>query len=463
MNGQADSVDALFAEALRLHAALDLGGAERALRELLRIDPSRLEAHANLGLVLEASRRIDEAESCYRAALAIDTGFAPAHNLLGTALMAQGRYDEAGRALRRAVELEPRSPAFWTNYGVLLARRKQESAAENCYRSAIALDPGYANASFNLAYLLLRAGKFEEGWQRFEYRDWYDQIGKAFGVPRWQGEDIAGKSIAIGIEAGHGDMIQFCRYAALLKARGAAHVSLLCHPALLRLFGRLAGVDEALDAREAFSDRGWDFWVPAMSLPHWFNTRLDSIPADLPYLSAAPEVVSGYAGLFDGLGSRLRVGLVWKGNPSFENDQARSLPSLAALSPLATCRDVAFFSLQKGPAEEEIATPPFRVENLAPYLNDFADTAAMLMHLDLVICVDTAVAHLAGALGRNCWVLLPDHLTDWRWMTERTDSPWYPGAMRLFRQGVPSCWAPVIETVAAALERYPRPGRFSSP
>lgn len=396
------------------------------------------------------------AERAMRETIALDGKSAQAHSFLGTLLLNQGRLQEAERPLRRALDLSPQSPTTWTNYGALLARRKQEAAAENCYRTAISLDPDYVNASFNLAYLLLRQGRFEEGWRRFEYRDWYPRLDRALGIPRWAGQDLHGKSILIGIEAGYGDMIQFCRYARHLKAAGAARVSMLCHPPLARLLQTLPDVDEVMAVSTSNTDgvsTDWDYWVPPMSLPFWLNTRHDTIPRDLPYLSAEPEKCERFARLIGDTAGRLRIGLVWQGNPRFENDRQRSLPSLAALAPLATVGDVQFFSLQKGHGEGGIVDAPFDIRDLAPCLDDFSDTAAALQNLDLLISVDTAVAHLAGALGKPCWVLLPEQLTDWRWMADRMDSPWYPEVMRLFRQDASGTWPPVIEAVKSALQR----------
>jgi len=204
------------------------------------------------------------------------------------------------------------------------------------------------------------------------------------------------------------------------------------------------------------SASGWDYWVPVMSLPHYADTRLDTIPATLPYVSAPPAKAEHWRQEIERLCPRptLRVGLVWQGNPNFLNDSQRSLPGLQTLAPLWEVPGVQFFSLQKGPGEHEVhhlqASQP--LVNLATELGNFADTAAAMVQLDLVICVDTAVAHLAGALGKPCWVLLPAFLTDWRWLEQRSDSPWYPAALRLFRQPQGADWTPVVQLVREALQ-----------
>lgn len=213
-------------------------------------------------------------------------------------------------------------------------------------------------------------------------------------------------------------------------------------------------MDEVVAFDEPLPRVGWDCWTPPLSLPFLFSTRLDSIPADLPYLAADPLRVRHWADLMGNTGNALRVGLVWKGNPRFENDADRSLSSLNELAPLGELAGVRYYSLQKGAGDNEAASPggPLAVTDLAPGIVDFSDTAAIVMNLDLVIAVDTAVAHLAGALGRPCWVLLPDYKTDWRWLTNRSDSPWYPGVMRLFRQKTMGDWSTAISEVKAALQ-----------
>jgi len=249
-------------------------------------------------------------------------------------------------------------------------------------------------------------------------------------------------------------MIQFCRYANVLKARGVARISLICHPPLTSLFSTLAGADQVISFDEQLPDGEWDFWTPPLSIPFHCRTRLDSIPAALPYLAADPDKVRAWSvAMGDTLPGTLRVGLVWKGNSRFENDAERSLQSLATLAPLGAVPGTTFFSLQKGAGEDEADSPPagLALVDLGSRIRDFADTAAIVAQLDLLISVDTAAAHLAGALGKPCWLLLPDYMTDWRWLDGREDSPWYPGVMRLFRQPRGGGWAATVATVAAAL------------
>lgn len=433
----------------------DDGAAEACFENAVRLVPDFAAAHANLGLLLERRGAADAAERHYRRAEALDPARPQIPLNLGALLADRKRFDEAEAAYRRAIALAPQAPAGWSNLGVLYACMKREEDAESCYRTALTLDANYAKARFNLSYLLLRQGRFEEGWHSLEARDWYAALAKHLPCPRWRGEALGGKSLLIAYEAGHGDMIQFCRYAAVLKARGARFISIICHPPLKALFGTLESVDEVIGFDEALPQRDWDFWTPPLSIPYYCETRLDNIPARIPYLHATPARIAEWAARIPSGG--LRVGLAWKGSRQFENDADRSLPGLDALAPLGAAAGIRFVSLQKGAGEDEAAHPPETLRpliNLGPQLRDFADTAAVIAQLDLVICVDTAVAHLAGALGKPCWVLLPDYKTDWRWLTGREDSPWYPGVMRLFRQSAAGDWAPVIEAVAAALRDF---------
>ncbi len=446
--------DELFFEGNECLEAGDDSGAERCFREALTIDPDFVEALANLGWLRERAGAVEEAEVCYRQCIAIRPDILQPYLSFGVLLMNLRRFVEAEAVYRQALLADPDSPAVWSNLGVLLACLKREEEAEDCYRTAIQLDATYAKAQFNLSYILLRQGRFEEGWRCLEAREWYGRLTQYFTCPRWRGESLAGRSVLIGFEAGHGDMIQFCRYAIVLKHMGAALVSLACHPGLKALFASVSGVDEVLSFEDDIPASGWDFWTPPLSLPHHCQTRLDSIPAPIPYLKADPVKSAQWFRTLPR--AKSLVGLAWQGNPQFENDAYRSLPSLDWLAPLGSVQGIQWVSLQKGKGEEEARHPPLGLDLLAlgSELEDFADTAAVVDCLDLVISVDTAVAHLAGALGKPCWVMLPDYRADWRWLAARLDSPWYPSNMRLFRQSGEGSWAPVIGKVVEALENW---------
>lgn len=444
----------LFHDGTRHLGAGDFIAAENCFRAAVALLPDFSEAHGNLGFVLDHQGKLDQAEACYRHALMLDPSCAPIHLNLGALLANQQRFEPAQAAYLEAIRCDLKSPAAWSNLGALYAAMKQDAEAEACLRRSLELDDSYAKARFNLSYVLLRQGRFEEGWACLEARDWYAALASHLACPLWQGESLAGKSLLIVYEAGHGDMIQFCRYAQLLKAQGSASITLLCHPALKTLLMTLAGVDVVLAFDEKVPQAAWDFWTPLMSLPHRLQTRADSIPAQIPYLHASPELVEKWRPMLPSEG--LRVGLVWRGNPKFDNDAARSIPSLAMLAPLGTVAGVRFISLQKGAGEEEARQPPLALDlvDLGSKMMDFSDAAAIVSHLDLVICVDTAVAHLSGALGKPCWLMLPDYMADWRWLKDGVDSPWYPKVMRLFRHKQMGDWTSVIADVRTALQAF---------
>jgi Tfp pilus assembly protein PilF len=450
--------DALFERSTQTLAKGDFAAAESDLREALRLAPALAEAHANLAWLLERQGAIDEALVHYQRALAEQPDNARIHLNHGALLAELKAHDLAEAAYRRALVLDPELPGGWSNLGALLALMGRDNDAEASFRIALAKDSSHALAHFNLACLLLRKGRFEEGWQHLEARDWYAALARQLDCRRWRGEPLQGRSVLVGYEAGHGDMIQFSRYVPKLRERGAARVDLVCHPALKDLLSTLAGVGTVTAFDEPWLREGYDFWVPVLSLPHLFDTRLDSVPSRLPYLRAPADRLVHWRNALarEFPGPDLRVGLVWHGNPDFQNDSQRSVPSLGVLAPLWQVPGVRFISLQKGRGESEACKPPPEqpILEAASELNDFSDTAALVAQLDLVISVDTAVVHLCGALGKPCWLMLPAYMTDWRWLEGRSDSPWYPAVMRLFRQSRAGDWAPVIEQVRLALEQW---------
>ena len=437
--------------------------AERAFRSAVQIDPDLAEAWANLGMLLDDQRQDAEAEHCYRRALALQPFVAATYLNLGGLLGRHKRFDEAEAAYAQALRMDPTRPGTWSNLGALYASQRLDDEAEGCYERALSMAPTLPRARFNLGVLRLRQGRLEEGWAGLEARDWYAALKRALHCPLWQGEPLAGRRVLVGHEVGHGDVIQFGRYVAMLKTRGAGHVTLLCHPALKRLFASLDGPDQILGFDEPWPDTAsaqpWDVWTPLMSLPYHFGTRMETIPARLPYLQAEPALIQRWAAELSSGKLGLRVGLVWRGNPAFDNDADRSLGSLALLAPLWSVPGVCFVSLQKGAGEDEAAQPPAGqpLHHLGGRMVDFADAAAIMASLDLVISVDTAMAHLAGALDKPCWLLLPRYQTDWRWLEDRSDSPWYPGVMRLFRQAEAGNWQPVVAALVDGLQTLARP------
>lgn len=453
INKEHTEAEALFYQGNHCMQSGDSAGAEAYYRQALQIAPDFAEASANLGLMLDRRGDSAGAETCYRRAIQINPAYSETHLNLGALLANLKRFNEAELAYGQAIALKPDSPVGWSNLGALYACMKRDSEAEQCCRKAILLDETYAPARFNLGYLLLRQGRFDEGWRCLEARNWSSALAARLSCPRWQGESLAGKSLLIGHEAGHGDMIHFCRYAAVLKSQGAASITLICHPPLKDLFMSLEGVDALVSSDDQIPASGCDFWTPMLSIPYYCKTRLDSIPARIPYLHVPANRIEKWKGFLPASG--LRVGLVWKGSPQFENDANRSLPSLGTLAPLWSVAGARFVSLQKGAGEAEAIQPVggLPLVNLGPLVADFADTAAVVANLDLVICVDTAIAHLAGALGKPCWVMLPAYKADWRWLTSRNDTPWYPRTMRLFRQTTAGDWAAVVAELVADLKQ----------
>jgi len=444
---------ALFQQGEELLAPGEWALAEQDLRQAIALAPRFAEAHANLGYVRHQQGDPTEAEACYRTAIGLDATHPAIHLNLGALLARQKRHAEAEACYAAALALEPESSAVWSNLGALNLNLQHEDTAEDCLRHAIALDADNARARFNLAYLQLRRGNFEEGWALLEARDWYQGLARQLNIPRWQGEPLHGKSLLVGYEAGHGDMIQFCRYIPWLQAQGARHITLLCHPALKTLLGTLQGVDQVRAFDDAAPLPPHDVWMPLLSAPGLAQTREDSIPAPLPYLHADAALCAHWRPLLPA-GPGLRVGLVWKGNPQFENDRDRSLPHLQTLAPLWGVPGVQFISLQKGRGEEEVTQcqATQAMVDLGSLLRDFADAAAIVSQLDLVISVDTATAHLAGALGKPCWLLLPWYMADWRWGAQGPQTPWYPGVMQLFRQPRDGDWASVVDAIGTALQ-----------
>ena len=384
-------------------------------------------------------------------------------------LLDAGAVDAAEAVLQRLLLLCPDEPGAWCNLGIVLATQKRDAEAERCYRTAIALAPDYRNARFNLAYVLLRQGRYAEGWACLEARAWYDRLAEMLPFPRWQGEPLAGRRLLIGIETGHGDMIQLLRYVPQLRALGAASIGMLCHPALQRLFAGQPGLDTALAADQPLPQAGWDYWVPPWSLPFLLHTTLQNIPCALPYVQVDEALVRQWALRLGPPTNRRRVGLMWHGHAGHENDRERSLSSLDLLAPLAEVASVDFVLLQKkepGAAPDTLGGRADTLD-LGSDIADFADLAAVVSSLDLVVAVDTAVVHLAGALGKPCWVLLPYVKTDWRWLDERSDSPWYPGVLRLYRQdaaqGAARDWSGLIAAVARDLHVWAGTGTATMP
>ncbi|RKR43861.1 tetratricopeptide repeat protein [Paraburkholderia sp. BL17N1] len=449
---------ALASNPTLLDARLNLGTAlsklarfDEALvcyHEVLSLDPTSAEAHFNVGNAHKARGDHGAAIASFERALSLRANYVEAHINLGSLIGKLGDYAGAEAHYRRAVALKP-IPTHLVCLGGSLGAQGRLDEEEGFYRRALALDPDYADAHQNLAWLLLKRGDYRQGWAEFALR-WrksdYDAIAVP-GVAEWRGEPLEGRRLLLVGEQGFGDHFQFLRFASVLAQRGAT-VDLCVREPLLPLVRRIAGVHRAFSGKP---DDEYDFWVPMMSVPSCIGMDVADIPAEVPYLFADKAKIKAWRrrlGATDK--SKRKVGLVWAGSPTFGNDRYRSM-QLADLSALSELEDIAWYALQKGPAHGQLADAPpaFRAHDFTADLHGFEDTAALIMNLDLVIAVDTGVAHLAGALGKPVWLMLPAN-SDWRWLEARSDSPWYPG-MRLFRQPMLGDWAPLVEEVTSAL------------
>ena len=443
-------------------AAGNIPAAEATYRSILVLTPDDADALSNLGAVLNIAGCHPAAEASCRAALATRPGFWAALGNLGTALHHQQRYDEAIAAYVAALRSNPDDVNACSNLGVALAAQWRMADSLAFHDIAVALAPDSAEIRVQRALALLAAGDLERGFAENEWR--WRRPGMrelALAGPQWRGEAPEGRTILVHDEAGFGDTLQFVRYASALAARGA-RVVLQVQPPLVRLLRRsLPGMAAVVARGEALPD--YDLHCPMMSLPYGFGTRLETVPGSTPYLTPCDDAVARWRTRLHGAGrQRLWVGLVWAGAswPLWAGapppgtaavwplDRRRSM-TLDRLAPLAGVPGVRFVSLQLGAAAAASSPPGMDLLDPMAEMADFDDTAALVANLDLVIAVDTAVAHLAGALGRPVW-LLSRYDACWRWLAGRRDSPWYPG-LRVYRQPDPGNWESVVAEVAGDL------------
>ncbi|MBF0179838.1 MAG: tetratricopeptide repeat protein [Magnetococcales bacterium] len=429
--------------------------AEAAYREAIRLQPGNADAHNNLGSLLLTRQDFPRAELACREALRLQPGHADAWYNLGGALLGRMLPVEAETALRESIRLAPHLARGHLNLGTLLHRTQRLAEAAAAYRQALEIQPEYPLARYNLGLIHLNRGEYAPGWSLYEER--FRITGPVLTarppdptIPTWRGEDPHGATLLVIGEQGFGDHIMHVRFLAELRARGFSRLTLITKAPLIPLFASLAGPDILLDEEAPDPAPCHDFQVCLASLPHLLGIDETNLPRP-PYLHATPERLTAWRPLLPASG--FRVGLVWKGGTDNSNDAWRSLPSLRALRPLWEVPGVIFMSLQKGAGEEEARSPPADqpLIHLGDRIRDFADSAALVAQLDLVICVDTAIAHLAGALARPCWILMPGFGPHWLWMEERADSPWYPKGLRIFRQKRPNEWEQVVSEVARAL------------
>jgi FkbM family methyltransferase len=427
--------------------------AETAFNQALRVNPGDAQTFNNLAVTLGKLKREADAIAAFRAALACDPHLADGLNNLALALHAIDQRDEAIELLRRCTASHPGYALGWANLGMVLQGMGQLTEAVQVIDRALALTPNQSGWLWNQSLAYLTMGDFARGWQHFEARHAPDKADPLatppdLPYPMWRGESLAGKRILLVKEQGFGDQIQCLRYAAQLAEMGAA-VGAWVHPAVAAVAGSVPGV---VAVTTDVPSAHYDYWAFMMSLPVHFKAGFDTLPGPVPYMQADAAKLGTSAARIDAFAQgRLRVALNWAGNPSHPNDRHRSVP-LATLAPWFALPGIAWISLQKdrGPeadrwVEQGVLLP------MGDAIQDFSDTAALIAVVDLVITVDSAVAHLAGAQGARTWLLLPDN-ADYRWMLQRTDTPWYP-TVQLWRQPQLGAWAPVILRMCMELAR----------
>ncbi len=421
----------------------DIASAITAADEAIDVDHNNGDAWFVRGTALAQTKRGAEAVVALKQAVARNPEHAEAHLNLGNTLLDRDDLEAAETHLRRAISLDPSLAEAHASLGFLLTGDGRHDEAIDSCATAIALSPDFAQAHWNQSFAYMLKGDYAAGWEKYEWRKRHDRFIRGLTTlpgREWQGEPLLGQTVLVRAEQGLGDTIQFARYLPLLIKRGA-DVVLACPEALIRLLRQMPGlrVVPRTAPRPAH-----DFWIDQMSLPRVFGTRVDTIPSAEGYLRGDPAAMARWR---PKLANGFRIGLVWAGNPAHSNDARRSMP-LASLAPLIAVPDCAFISLQVGPGSGCV-TAGFGIEDRSSALTDLMETANLIAALDLVVTIDSCVAHLAGALGVPTWIMLP-FAPDWRWLAGRSGSPWY-GSARLFRQTRPGDWAGVIERVRAAL------------
>ena len=440
-----------------------LEAAVKAYQQALQLAPHHPDGHNNLGVLYQDLNRLDDAQRCYQEAIRLFPNFAEAHNNLGTVHKAQGRSIDSLLCYRRAIKIRENYAEAYSNLGNVYKEFAQFPEAEECYQKALALNPDYADAHLNYSLGLLLKGDYDRGWSEYEWR-WKSGKGqpRPFQEPAWQGEPLAGKTLLVYAEQGLGDTLQFIRYAQLVKAQGP-QVIFECQPALQNILASCPGIDQLVPQGKELPP--FDYHVPLLSLPGLLKTDAKNIPGSVPYLFAKPDLVDYWSTQIGPIRD-LKVGLSWQGNPRFRADKWRSVP-LKFWEPILQIPGVRFFSVQKNDGREQLV----EYQNRYPLVDwsnrldeehgPFMDTAAVLKNLDLLISSDTAVPHLAGALGVPTWILIP-YAPDWRWQLGCDENPWYP-TFRLFRQTALLDWGDVCRRIADELSQLVARRRLPPP
>ncbi len=436
-----------FKQALKAHRAGRLDEAIQGYTDSLALNPNQPQAYNNMGVALRAAGAFHAAVASYQCAITLRNDDAGSHSNLGNALRALGRHEEAESHHRKAIELDSGYLEAQYNLGLVLNDQGKLNEGIACLEEAVKRKPDYVNAHWDLALALLMKGNLEAGFEKYEWR-WRlaENPPRHFDKPAWNGDLLDGRTILLHAEQGMGDSIQFARYVTRV-AELSGRVILECQKPLVNLFATLEGLTEIAARGEDLPE--FDLHAPLLSLPRIFKTELDRIPVPESYLTADPARGKKFAATLDA--ERFNVGLVWAGKPTHHNDRNRTVGIEPFIALLGT-PGCTFHSLQIGPRADDIRAYGCTglMRNHADIIEDFADTAALISALDLVISVDTSVCHLAGALGKPCWVVLP-YTADWRWLMQREDSPWYH-SLRLFRQKSFGDWPGVFTRIVAGLE-----------
>ncbi|HXU99534.1 MAG TPA: tetratricopeptide repeat protein [Caulobacteraceae bacterium] len=447
----ADSPEDLVKRAGEFEREGKLPEALELIDKALEIRPRYAEAVHTKGVIAYRQGRLADAVKFMEDSIEIEPQPKYLRNIC-EGYRIQGRYDEALEAGGRASKLDPNDPICHSNLSVLHYERGEPEKAVFHAERALALNTNQPSAHLGLAEALLIQSDFARGWEEYEWRYKLPGVPNPMpleNIPPWDGKPIENGSVLLVADQGYGDGIQFSRYIPWVKKR-VGKVVVACSKELQPLIGKIPGVDVIFDAWAACPKV--DAWETMSGLPRHHGTRLGAIPAAIPYLHPQPEARARWAARLDQLAppGRPRIGLVWAGRPTHMNDRNRTI-TLSRLAAITELDQFNFISLQKGPATEQVGGYFGRAPliNLGPELDNFGDSAAVIEALDLLVCVDTSVGHVAGAIGKPVWVMLP-YAPDWRWLRERTDTPWYPN-MRLFRPPAPKDWDGVTAAVAAAL------------
>ena len=445
-----------------LQAQGRLEEAEACLREAIRLNPNYAQAYNNLGELLRQQKQDAEGRKCFRTALRLQPSYAAACNNLGALLASEDKLPKAAACFRRASQLRSDFAEPYNNLGNVLLRQGRLDEALSMYEQALTKDQNYAMARVNRALFWLLKGNWRQGWPEYEWRSHVcDATSPCAGLapakqarglsekPRWDGTALAGRTLLVTVEQGLGDTLQFIRYVPLLEREGSIVVQ--CVPAMQRFLASCAGVTQLVSQGEQLPH--FDVQAPLISLPGLLGATPENVPAEIPYVHAEPALIQNWRKQLAPM-TGFKVGIAWQGNPAHAGDRQRSL-TLKHFSCLAEVEGVKLISLQKGHGVEQLreGAGQFQILDLGSHVDEnaaFMDTAAIMMNLDLVISSDTAVAHLAGALGVPVWLALK-FVPDWRWLLDREDTPWYP-TMRLFRQKRDRQWQDVLERMVQALK-----------